>query len=243
MSDFDSIKPLPLSLSWLQRFSLSTSNLLPLLGVGVGLPLLLVSWLTALVWKHDGGIGWDEIILLTIHKTLRPSLDWLAAVLSELGVYGGVFPAVIAIAVGLLVARRWRLLTYVLTVAIGETLINRTAKILIHRPRPHLWQTPYPQHTDFAFPSGHAMASMTFAILVIVLTWKSRWNWLVVLLGGLFVVGVSWSRLYLGVHYPSDIVAGWLTAIAWATIVYLVIFSRRVVITDAAQTTKLDTSD
>ncbi|MBF2027955.1 MAG: phosphatase PAP2 family protein [Oscillatoriales cyanobacterium C42_A2020_001] len=235
MSDSNSLKPLLLPHSGVRRWLLSESTRLQLAVWGVALPLLIVSLLTALVWGRDGGIGWDELILLAIHKTLQPSLDTLAAVLSELGVYRGVFPAVIAIAVGLLAARRWRLLIYVLTVAVGEMLINRTAKILIHRPRPHLWETPYPQHTDFAFPSGHAMASMTFAVIVIVLTWRSRWNWVVTGLSSLFVAGVSWSRLYLGVHYPSDILAGWFAAIAWATVVNLALLSQQPVEDDDTQ--------
>jgi undecaprenyl-diphosphatase len=62
---------------------------------------------------------------------------------------------------------------------------------------------------------------MTFVVALVILTWGSRWCWSVLLGGGLFVVAIAWTRLYLGVHFPSDILAGWLLSIAWAVTVSL----------------------
>ncbi|MBE9019165.1 phosphatase PAP2 family protein, partial [Chroococcidiopsidales cyanobacterium LEGE 13417] len=53
------------------------------------------------------------------------------------------------------------------------------------------------------------------AVLVI-LSWGSRWRWWVLAIGTIFVLVIGWTRLYLGVHYPSDILAGWTASIAWA---------------------------
>lgn len=50
-----------------------------------------------------------------------------------------------------------------------------------------------------------------------------RWRWFVVFIGSLFVLAIGWTRLYLGVHYPSDIVAGWMASVAWAVGVSLLI--------------------
>lgn len=190
---------------------------------GICLPLLIFLLLMLWEWQQPGGIGWDEPILIAIHATRQPPLDQFAAILTELGVYKGVFPAVIVISSILLITRRWRSLAFVLLTSLGEVVLNRNAKLLIHRPRPHLWETVYSIRTDFAFPSGHAMSSLTLAIILIVLTWQTRWRWVVVSCSSLFAIGVAWTRLYLGAHYPSDIVGGWALALAWASLVALFI--------------------
>jgi undecaprenyl-diphosphatase len=76
---------------------------------------------------------------------------------------------------------------------------------------------------DYGFPSGHAMSSMSFIAALVILTWGTRWCWLVLLSGSLFVVTIGWTRLYLGVHFPSDVLAGWMVSLAWAIGLSLVI--------------------
>lgn len=187
------------------------------------MPSFIFALFAVAVSHASGGIAWDEPILLAIHGTVQPRLDGLATVFTELGVYWGVFPAVIAVAVALLVTQQWQALTYLLVTSSGSVLLNRFFKLLMHRSRPHLWETDYSLVAGFAFPSGHAMSSTTLAMTVVILSWKTRWRWWIVTAGSGFVLGVSWSRLYLGVHYPSDIVAGWMLAIAWAFITYWLI--------------------
>ena len=57
---------------------------------------------------------------------------------------------------------------------------------------------------------------MTFVTTLIILTWQTKWRWLVISLGGLFALAIAWTRLYLGVHFPSDILGGWFLAITWS---------------------------
>ncbi|MEH1832919.1 MAG: phosphatase PAP2 family protein [Nostoc sp.] len=45
------------------------------------------------------------------------------------------------------------------------------------------------------------------------MSWNSRWRWFVLSIGTLFVLIIGWTRLYLGVHYPSDVLAGWMVAV------------------------------
>lgn len=117
----------------------------------------------------------------------------------------------------------WTQTVEVVTTLLGSIVINRTAKLLLHRVCPHLWESPAPEF-DYGFPSGHAMSSMTLVVALVVLTWGSREKrWLVWILGSLFVLSIGWTRLYLGVHYPSDILAGWTASVAWATGVSLLI--------------------
>ena len=193
-----------------------------LLLLGVFFPLQIFGALAEDVWENEGGFPWDEPILLAIHSTANPQLDHLAAGLTKLGVFWGVFPVAIAIALAMLIQRRWRKLVYLVTTLVGSIIINRTAKVLLHRVRPHLWESPAPEF-DYGFPSGHAMSSMTLVAALLILSWGSRWFWLVAIVGSLFVLAIGWTRLYLGVHYPSDILAGWTASIAWAMGVRLLI--------------------
>lgn len=193
--------------------------------VGVYLPLQVFGDLAEEVWENEGGFRWDVPLLLAIHSTANPQLDVVAATLTRFGVFWGVFPIATVTALVLFSRRRWRSLTYLSTTLVGSIIINRTAKVLLHRVRPHLWESPAPEF-DYGFPSGHAMSSMTLVAALVILTWDSRWRWLVLMVGVIFVLVIGWTRLYLGVHYPSDILAGWMASIAWAVGVSLVIRPR-----------------
>lgn len=200
------------------------SSLIVLL-IGVFLPLQIFGALAEDVWEHQGGFPWDVPILLAIHSTSQPQLDAIVTFVTKLGVFWGVFPVAIVTGLILLIKRRWHALAYLITTLTGSIVINRTAKVLLHRVRPHLWQSPAPE-LDYGFPSGHAMSSMTLVAVLVVLSWNTRWRGWTLLIGGLFVLTIGWTRLYLGVHYPSDILAGWMVSVAWAIGVSLLIKPR-----------------
>lgn len=202
-------------LTFLQRLLVTHRAALLLLLVGVFLPLQVFGELAEDVWEHQGGFPWDVPILLAIHSTAQPQLDTVASLLTKLGVFWGVFPIAILAGFVLLLQRRWHSLGYFVTTLAGSILINRTVKVLLHRVRPHLWESPAPE-LDYGFPSGHAMSSMTLVAAFVVLTWGTRWRWFVLVSGGVFVLAIGWTRLYLGVHYPSDVLAAWLVSMAWA---------------------------
>src|SRR4028119_434206 len=200
---------------FLKQLLIAHWRTLLLLLLGVGLPLLVFEQLAAVIWRNEGGFPWDKSILLAIHTTVKPQLDQVAVTLTKFGGFKGLFPVATVISLVLLYRRRWRSLVYLLTTLSGSLLINRTAKEFLHRVRPNLWDSLSPE-LDYAFPSGHAMASMTFVASVVILTWGTRWCWLMLIVGSGFAVAIAWTRLYLGVHFPSDILAGWMVAIAWA---------------------------
>lgn len=195
---------------------------LALLCAGVGLPLFLFAQLAVAIWQHQGGFLWDESILLTVHAATTERLDRIVPVLTRLGGFKGITLMTTLVSCLLLWQQRWRSLIYLLMTMIGSGLFNRLAKGVLHRVRPSLWESLSPE-LDFAFPSGHATASMTFVAALIILTWGTRWCWLAFLGGSSFVVAIAWTRLYLGVHFPSDILAGWLASMAWAIGVSLAI--------------------
>ncbi|MEH2419856.1 MAG: phosphatase PAP2 family protein [Nostoc sp.] len=207
------------------RLTISLRAVLLLLFGGF-IPLLIFGDLAEDVWKQ-GGFPFDVPLLLAIHSTAQPKLDVFVSYLTKLGVFWGVFPAAAMISLLLVIRQRWRALEFLLTASVGSIIINQTVKRLLHRARPHLWITPAPEF-DYGFPSGHAMASMTLVAVLIILSWNSRWRWFVVIIGTLFVLIIGWTRLYLGVHYPSDVLAGWMVALGWTVGVSFLINSHPV---------------
>jgi membrane-associated phospholipid phosphatase len=183
--------------------------------MGVYLPLQVVQVLAVKLRQNEGGFPWDVPILEAIHSTANPQLDILAVLLTKLGSAWTVLPVLSAIALLLFRKRRWRTVAYLLIVSLGNVIINRTAKEFIHRIRPQLWVSKAPEF-DYAFPSGHAMTSMTLVAILVILSWHRPQRWLVVSFGIFYLFTIGWTRLYLGVHFPSDIVAGWMVALAWA---------------------------
>lgn len=168
----------------------------------------------------------DDALLWQAHALSGPTLDRFFVVVSALGYQWGVVPVDIALTAALLVARRWREATFAGVSFAGSALLNMATKQFFQRDRPTLWESIAPEHT-FSFPSGHAMGSATLAMVVVLLCWHTRWRWLAVALATLFALLVGASRIYLGVHYPSDILGGFAAGIAWVSGVYLVLFRIR----------------
>lgn len=98
----------------------------------------------------------------------------------------------------------------------GASLMNKALKSLIVRDRPSLFP-PLEVYGGFSFPSGHTTQVTAFALCVflIVSRIRPRWQWPTAILLPILVLCVSTSRLYLQVHYPSDILGGFLVALIW----------------------------
>ncbi|KAB8320367.1 phosphatase PAP2 family protein [Tolypothrix campylonemoides VB511288] len=222
MSNTNGSKLIPSFLNFSQKLLVSRWRSLLLLLIGIYLPLQIFGLLAVEVWKHEGGFPWDVSVLIAIHSTAQAQLDAIAVTLTKFGSFRIVFPVVCVLGLVLLIQKRWRSLTYLLTSVVGSGIINRTAKEFMHRVRPHLWDSQAPE-LDFSFPSGHSMTSMTLVATLVILTWGSVWCWVILIVGSLFVLAIAWTRLYLGVHFPSDILAGWMVSIAWAIGVSLII--------------------
>ena len=168
----------------------------------------------------------DDPLLWRAHAMAGPALDRFFIFISAIGYQWGVVPVDIALTAGLLIARRWREATFAGVSFAGSALLNMATKQFFQRDRPTLWESIAPEHT-FSFPSGHAMGSATLAMVVVLLCWHTRWRWLAVVVAGSFALLVGISRIYLGVHYPSDILGGFAAGIAWVSGVYLVLYRIR----------------
>jgi membrane-associated phospholipid phosphatase len=134
---------------------------------------------------------------------------------------------VIAIAFVLLLLLRWRLRRWyeswiIITVMVGEVIIFLAVTLTVHRHRPPVVQLDKSPPTS-SFPSGHTAASMAlYGAMAILLLWIYGRSWKTIILAVLFFcipVVVALSRLYRGMHYPTDVLAGAFGGGLWLLIV------------------------
>lgn len=196
----------------------------------IGLRLIVAFALIALCLSAFGELAEDVLegepfdldlpLLELARAATSPTLDSIFLALSAVGFAWGVIPADIALTLGLALRKRIADAAFVAIATGGSGLLNVAAKHSFRRDRPALWDSIAPEAT-YSFPSGHAMGSATLACVVVLLCWRLQARWWVLAVAAAFVLGVGASRVYLGVHYPSDIVAGWTAAVAWTLAVHL----------------------
>lgn len=167
----------------------------------------------------------DTMVLRGIHSLSTPFLDTVIPTVTDIGGPLGTVLITCGIA-GLLLCRRQmrRALLIFLSVG-GAAALNMILKAIFERPRPDLWDRLVVEHS-YSFPSGHAMASAALGLALIAALWTSRYRWAAIVVGGLYMTVISATRLYLGVHYPSDVIAGWLVSAAWVAIVVASLYTR-----------------
>lgn len=172
--------------------------------------------------NENEAFPFDAPVQNMLHGMATPTLDRFFIFVSRLGYKCGVVPLDLILTLSLALRRRFRDGLFFGIAVIGSGILNLLAKNHFARLRPDLWLSLTPE-TTYSFPSGHAMASATLAAALIFLYWPTRWRWPMTLTGVAFVLLVGISRVYLGVHYPSDILAGWSAAIAWVFGMYVLV--------------------
>lgn len=145
--------------------------------------------------------------------------------ITALGGFTVLIMVTIAVAAFLAFIGKYRAMAFVLVATIGGTLLSAGLKFIFSRPRPDF--VPHLTQVSLAsFPSGHSMMSavvyLTLGSLLMRLV-KSKWlQTYFLLLAVLLVILVGCSRVYLGVHYPTDVAAGWMAGLSWACLCWLV---------------------
>lgn len=113
---------------------------------------------------------------------------------------------------------------------VGCTVINQTIKHIVKRPRPNVLRLV--SESGYSFPSGHSMISVAFYGLVIYFVYKNINNkylkWVLISLLSLLILTIGFSRIYVGVHYFTDVVGGFFLALAYL-IVYIYIYNKKVI--------------
>ncbi|MGH7579198.1 MAG: phosphatase PAP2 family protein [Gemmatimonadales bacterium] len=203
----------------------------PLIGAALGLGLVVAAMaLAVFVWLgYQIRMGEPPAFDLTVRNGLR-SLETpaLSNVMWAASVYAApvrLLPlSLVAAAVFLI--RGWRRgALLVLVTLTGAALLDVGLKALFARARPQAFFEYYPTPTSFSFPSGHALvATCLFGGITVLVTHRleTRVAQVLVWLGAVaLVLLVGVSRIYLGVHYPTDVIGGFAVGVVWVTAVAL----------------------
>ncbi len=197
-----------------------------LLPICAALSLIMIS-LVLFVNLADEIIGGDTINF--DRAALNYIYDYQSAFLDNLFRYGTALAGAeiaIILTVTLLIylAYRKRFRQFFLSISIiaGAQILNLMLKASFARDRPDPWEQIVTE-ASYSFPSGHAMMSNAIAVTVVLLAWRTRYRYVVLVGALIYVMFIGLSRLYLGVHYPTDIIGGWLMSIAWATLCWATI--------------------
>jgi membrane-associated phospholipid phosphatase len=177
--------------------------------------------LLELVERADGSTSVDASITSWVIAHRTSGLTTLAHVLSTVGSQAVLLPLT-AVATALLLMRRQFAPAGLLVACWGGALLLYTlTKHVVHRPRPpmEIWLTNVGKSTSF--PSGHATQSLgTFVGLALAgAVWVPGLRRAGLAIPIMLAIGVGWSRVYLGVHWTTDVFAGWLIATAWVMLV------------------------
>ena len=161
--------------------------------------------------------AFDRAVLLWIHQNVPDWLDGPIHLVTALGDYYVVVP-LLAAAVLFFYLKGWRLAAALLVVSTGGSIVLTTVlKGVFQRARPEVFDAGY-EASFYSFPSGHATVAVgLYGMLTVILAYRLEGlaRWTVAASGVLVVLLIGFSRLYLGVHYPTDILAGYLSALLW----------------------------
>ena len=161
------------------------------------------------------GLPWERALLLRIDRTMPALFDWAMLVLPWFGTNITIMPALVIASIWLIrKRRRYDLAAHLTIVHLGSISLNSWMKAIFDRPRPDLWQ-PRGQFAWASYPSGHAIAGVSVLFTIAILLHRERgWRWPYLVVTLLLAVNL-YSRLYLGVHWPSDVIGGVVIGVVW----------------------------
>ena len=205
--------------------------------------LITLVLMTALIWGFmeiadevlEGDFqSIDEMLLLSLRDAHDPSNpwgpSWLEEMMRDLTALGStVVLSLVSLAVigFLLLLQRPKMALFVAVAVIGGVLLSTLLKLGFSRPRPML--VPHGTRVYTAsFPSGHSMQSatvyLTLGTLIVRNLPRRALKAYVMILMIMLTLLIGFSRVYLGVHWPTDVLAGWTAGAAWALMCWLVAY-------------------
>lgn len=160
--------------------------------------------------------------IIVLFQTFRsPFLDKTMLVITQLGKWKMALPAVACIALILVMLKRWHWAAALILSVGGGELFVALVKHFIERPRPPLSYVLTAEN-GFGFPSGHAFVAFSFYGLLGYLVFrasKNKTGKVGIVIATLGIIGaIGFSRIYLGAHWPSDVLASYASGAAWLTV-------------------------
>ena len=163
----------------------------------------------------------DEEVVLAVNKLASPSMTQAVLLITHFGGLEIILVISLVINASLVLKGHWKDASLILGATLGGTGLMMALKGFFQRSRPVLG-APILSETGYSFPSGHSTVSMCFyGVLIYLVLRHCKEPWarfiLCFVLASLIVL-IGLSRVYLGVHYPSDVIAGFCIGIAWLSL-------------------------
>jgi undecaprenyl-diphosphatase len=176
----------------------------------------------SLTTPNEGPTAFDAAARADIHAWANPVLTAAMKFATQLGGGYFLFPLSALIVLALYRAGRQREAALFVVAVLGANILDEGMKLIFHRIRPIPW-FDYPLPVTYSFPSGHSFVSFCFYLAVAEILVRDEWPpahkaamWAG---AAVFTLTIGFSRAYLGVHYPTDVLAGYVAAIAWIAMI------------------------
>ncbi|SES17578.1 phosphatase PAP2 family protein [Psychrobacillus sp. OK032] len=187
----------------------------------IGLVSLIGFSCMAILIRGHKIVQFDQYVITFIQGFESPTLTSIMKFFTYVGSFHIVFGiSVIVVFILYFVLKHRSELLLLGTVVIGTPIINQVLKQFFHRVRPDLHRLI--EIGGYSFPSGHAMNALAVYGILTFLLWRhipSRlWRTILIIISTIIVLMIGTSRIYLGVHYPSDIIGGYFASGFWLTI-------------------------
>lgn len=204
---------------WRQKFGLKLQPLLTTIRLGglalAAIALWLFTYIAEEVFEHETQ-AFDANVLLSIRSLQRSWLDPIMVFVTNIGDPRVLLVVCVVLSV-ILVLRHYKAEAMTIAIAgFGALGLNFVLKNLFARARPELWSRIV-DVTNYSFPSGHAMLSMVIYGLLgyLLATQFYRWRVVIATISTLLILLIGFSRLYLGVHWLTDVMAGYAAGLVW----------------------------
>ena len=176
------------------------------------------------VLSYDSLVIDSKVYSFIINNIMNDGLTPILKAITELG--GVAFTVLAGVLIFMFCKKnRW----FITIDLVGVTLVNQVIKHIIRRPRPNVLRLV--EESGYSFPSGHSMVSMAFYGIIIYLVYKNVSNkylkWILIILLSLLILSIGFSRIYVGVHYFTDVAGGFLLGLAYL-IIYINIYNKRI---------------
>jgi undecaprenyl-diphosphatase len=194
--------------------------------LGGALAAAVVFLLLARCVLAGGSMPFDWWIRDTVHGSASPLATRALLTVSMLGSEWVMLPLGAAIVGCLATIGRGRQAALLAIVGLSAELVSQLLKLAFHRPRPAVFFGLPPAET-YSFPSGHAFVATVFyaSLAAILMTFersRGKRGWIAVA-AVLTAIMIGFSRVYLGYHYPSDVLGGWVCAAGWLALARVVV--------------------
>lgn len=204
---------------WREKIHLRITSLIATVGVAGIVSCILIIYVVAQISDEvldREAFAFDRIILLWIHSFANPNLDGIMQTVTRLN-DPQTAVTVVLLAMSLLLWRQHYQEAKIFAIdCVGGVILSYGLKSVFGKTRPDLWESTI-KEVSFSYPSGHALGStVLYGFLAYLLATRyPQWSWLIYLLAVSLIGLIGLSRLYLGVHWPTDIIGGYGIGFLW----------------------------